>query len=168
MHTLYLLSVWLHILAAVTWLGGMIFLVLVVAPVLRQAEYRHVAGKMLHQAGVRFRWVGWICFGILILTGTFNLVYRGFTWEDFWNWRLWVGPWRHTLATKLLLVAFILLLSALHDFLIGPRATRLWQQHPDAPEVKRLRRHAAWIGRVNLLLALAVVALGVMLVRGIP
>ena len=29
MYGLYLLSVWLHLLAAVVWMGGMVFLVLV-------------------------------------------------------------------------------------------------------------------------------------------
>ncbi|HMN30284.1 MAG TPA: hypothetical protein PKE45_19175, partial [Caldilineaceae bacterium] len=102
---LYLLSVWLHILTAMVWLGGMLFLVLVLLPVVRRPAYRAVAGEIFHAAGVRFRWVGWIGFGLLILTGITNLSYRGITWATFWSAPFWQGPFGRTLGWKLLLVA---------------------------------------------------------------
>lgn len=168
MRAFYLLSIWLHILAAAVWIGGMVFLVLVLVPVIRRPENRAIAAPLIHWTGLRFRWVGWICLGLLILTGTFNLAYRGFGWADLWSGRIFQGPFGSVLGIKLLLVVAILLLSALHDFVIGPRATALWKVNPISPEAISLRRQAAWVGRLNLLLALIVVALGVMLVRGLP
>jgi putative copper export protein len=168
MHAFYLLSIWLHILAAATWIGGMLFLVLVLVPVVRRQDYREVAAPLVHRVGVRFRWVGWICLGLLILSGVFNLIYRGVTWADVATGQLWRSPFGQALGLKLFLVATILLISAAHDFIIGPRATALWQADPAAPAAQRLRRQAGWLGRLNLLLALAVVALGVILVRGWP
>ena len=166
MKGLYLLSVWLHILSAVIWIGGTIFLVLVLVPAIRRPEYREVAANLIQETGARFRRISWICLGLLVLSGTFNLASRGFGWADLWSGRLWQGSFGRTLGIKLLLVATILVLSALHDFVIGPRARMLWQTNPGAPETLRLRRQAGWVGRMNLLLALIVVALGVMLVRG--
>jgi putative copper resistance protein D len=168
MRFFYLLSVWLHILAAATWLGGMLFLALVVVPSLRRPEYQSMAAPFVHRLGVRFRWLGWLCLGLLILSGTFNLIYRGYGWDDLWSGRLWQGPFGQALGIKLFLVAVILVLSAMHDFRIGPRATALWQANPASPEAKRWRRQASWIGRLNLILALVVVALAVILVRGWP
>ncbi len=168
MRGLYLLSVWLHVLAATIWLGGTIFLALVLVPITRRLEYRGIAGSLIHQVGVRFRLLGWICLGLLVVSGILNVAYRGFGWADLWSGRLWQGPFGRALGIKLLLVALILLLSALHDFFIGPRATILWQTQPTSPATQRLRRQAGWIGRINLLLALVVVALGVILVRGWP
>jgi len=168
MRALYLLSVWLHILAAAVWIGGMVFLVLVLVPVIRRPEYRGVAAPLIHWTGVRFLWVGWTCLILLAASGTFALAYRGFGWTDLWSGRVFQGPFGQTLGVKLSLVAMILLLSALHDFLVGPRATALWQANPASPEATRLRRQAGWIGRLNLLLALIVMALGVMLGRGLP
>lgn len=164
----YLLSVWLHILAAGVWIGGMVFLALVLVPVTRHPEYQGVAASLVHWTGVRFRWVGWVCLVLLLLSGTFNLAYRGFGWADVWNRQIFQGPFGRPLGIKLLLVAVILLISAFHDFLIGPQATALWQANPASPEARRLRHQASWIGRLNLLLALVVVALGVALVRGWP
>ncbi|MDR5694028.1 MAG: DUF4149 domain-containing protein [Armatimonadota bacterium] len=168
MRALYLLSVWLHILAAATWIGGMIFVAAVLIPVTRRSEYRAVAPSLVHWTGVRFRLVGWHALGLLLLSGVFNLAYRGFRWSDLWTGRLWGSSFGQVLGVKLVLVALILLVSALHDFVIGPRATVLWQANPGSHEAVRLRRQAGWLGRINLLLALVVAALGVMLVRGLP
>lgn len=164
----YLTSVWLHILAAAVWIGGMVFLVVVLVPVTRRPEYRGVAASLIHWTGLRFRWIGWLCLALLLLTGALNLAQRGFGWADLWSGQLWEGLFGGILAIKLVLLGVIFLFSALHDFVIGPRATALWQANPVSRDAMRLRRQAIWIGRLNLLLALIAVALGVMLVRGFP
>jgi len=160
--------VWLHLLAMAVWVGGMIFLVLVLVPIVRLPEARGLAGLLVHHVGLRYRAVGWACLALLILTGIVNLAYRGYGWADLLDGRLWQGPFGHVLGGKLLLVAAVLVLSAIHDFRVGPRAAALLREKPDAPEALRARRQAGWFGRVNLLLALAIVFLGVMLVRGMP
>lgn len=168
MHALYLLSVWLHILTATLWIGGMLFLAFVLVPVIRRLKDREAAVALVHETGVRFRFVGWGCLGLLLLTGIVNLISRGFGWRDVWSGRILEGPFGQALGLKLLLVAIILLISLLHDFVVGPQATALGQVNPASPRAVRLRRQASWLGRLNLLLAFAVVALGVMLVRGWP
>lgn len=166
MYTFYLLFVWLHLVAAAVWIGGMVFLALVVVPIIRRPEHQGIAVTLINQTGRRFRWVGWGCLIVLLLSGTVNLAYRGFGWADLWNGHLFTGSFGHTLAIKLFCFVLVLLLSAVHDFVVGPRATAVGQAAPGSPEAIRLRHQASWYGRVNLLLALAVVALGVALVRG--
>lgn len=146
----------------------MVFLAAIVVPVTRRPEYRSIAASLIHLTGVRFRWIGWICMVLLILTGTFNLIYRGLDLGYIFSGRIWADLFGKILMGKLLLVSLILLLSIVHDFMIGPRATALWRENPVSPDVLRLRRQASWIGRLNLVLALMAVALGVMLVRGSP
>ena len=162
MKALYLLSVWLHILAVVTWLGGIVFLSLVLVPTLRRPEYRGILAPLVEQTGARFRRIAWLSLGLLVITGGFNLMYLGFEGSD------WGSPFGRTLGLKLLLVTVILGLSVLHDFIIGPRATALYRENPNAERARRLWKQAGWIGQLNLLLALVVVALGIMLVRGGP
>lgn len=163
MHQLF---VWLHILAAAVWLGGMVFLALVLVPVVRRPEYREHASRLVHLTGLRFRVVGWVCLGVLAVTGFVNLSYRGIGWAALSNAGFWASPFGTLLGWKLLIVAVVLALSAYHDFRIGPRATVAGQADPRSTAALRLRRRASWMGRLNLLLALAAVALGVLLVRG--
>lgn len=167
MHTLYLASVWLHILAATVWIGGMFFLVLVVVPWLRRGN-RVNAGAFLRETGERFRNVGWACFGVLLLTGTFNLWVRGVRLSDFARDEWLASPFGRTVLSKLSVFVVVLAVSGLHDFVIGPRATAAIAQDPRSAEAQTARHRASLFGRANVLLALLLVALGVILVRGVP
>jgi len=167
MHALYVASVFLHILAAIIWMGGMFFLILVVVPWLRSGN-RQAAGTLLRDTGLRFRTVGWICLGTLLATGTFNLWVRRVRLSDLVAPEWLSTPFGHTVALKLTLFAVVIGLSLVHDFVVGPRATRALQQDPGGAEALRLRRTASWMGRLNALLALVMVYLGVVLVRGWP
>jgi len=96
--------------------------------------------------GLRFRTVGWIALGVLVVTGLLNL-------------------WMHPVLLssprfhwKLGLVILTLILSAFHDFVLGPRAGA-----PGADPSARAR--ASWIARINVLLVLVIVLLGLSLFR---
>ena len=124
---LYQLSVFLHILSAIVWMGGMLFLALVVVPTTRglpPAERTALFGVV----GRRFRTVGWACIAGLIVTGAVNSVYRGVTWEALHSAQFWGSPFGTTLALKLGVVAVMLGLSAYHDFVIGPRSVPVLEQ----------------------------------------
>jgi len=168
MRGVYLLSVWLHIMAAIVWVGGTIFLVVVLVPAIRRPEFAGIASALIRFTALRFRWVGWVCFGIFVLTGIVNLEARGIGLQELQDAIFWQGSFGRTLAIKLILVAAILLISAFHDFFLGPRAAAAWEADPASAETLRLRRQAVQLGRLNLLLALVVIVLGVMLVRGAP
>ena len=81
MHAFYIASVFLHIAAAIVWIGGTFFLILVVVPWLRPGN-RAAAGTMLRDTGIRFRAVGWWCFAVLFATGPFNLRRRRVSLAD--------------------------------------------------------------------------------------
>lgn len=167
MHALYVVSVWLHILAAVTWIGGMFFLVLVVVPWLRRGD-RAKAAAFLRETGVRFRDVGWTCFAILLVTGTFNLWVRGVRWPDLID-PVWLSsPFGSAVAWKIAAFTAVVAVSAWHDFRLGPKAALAVERDPHGAEAERLRRLASKVGRLNVLLALALVAFAVIIVRGWP
>ncbi len=168
MHALYVTSVYFHLLAAVVWIGGMVFLALVVVPALRSPEPLAARVEVLHRTGVRFRRIGWIALGVLVATGITNLLLRGLGWSEIFGTALWESRFGKVLAVKLALVVLILTVSVVHDFSVGPRATRLLRADPTSAEAARVRRLASMLGRANLLLALVVLLLAVMLVRGVP
>lgn len=167
MHALYLLSVWVHILAATVWAGGMFFLVLVVVPWLRKGARSDAAG-FLRETGERFRSVGWACFFVLLTTGTFNLWFRGVRFSDFGRAEWLQSPFGTTVVVKLGAFLLMLVVSLVHDFVVGPRATRAIAAGPGSKEARVERRRASLLGRVNVLLALVLIGAGVMLVRGVP
>jgi len=166
---LYLLSVFLHILSAMLWVGGMLFLILVVTPFLKKGE-RLDSAYFYRNAGTRFRKIAWMGFGVFFVTGVFNLGYRGVRLSDLFRPEWLASPYGKLIATKIGLFLLILLLSAIHDFWIGPAATRAasGEAGADPAASMKLRKSAALYGRINFLLGLIMVALGVMIVRGLP
>lgn len=164
--TLYIFVVTLHVLAALFWLGGMFFLGLVGAPVLRAVEPASLRRELFTRLGSRFRSWGWGAIAVLLVTGFWNLHLRGIlTLEVLGNPSFWGSPFGHALAWKLALVTGMLLNQALHDFWLGPRAGRV--SVATAPfEAARLRRWASWLARVNALLGLILVWVAVRLGRG--
>jgi uncharacterized membrane protein len=158
----YQLSVYLHVLAAIVWVGGMAFLALVVVPATRGMAAAERA-RLFDLVGRRFRPIGWACLALLIATGLVNVAQRGVTWSSVASGDLLGSPFGRILGLKLLLVAAMLALSAAHDFWLGPAASAA-----SAAEAPRLRLRASWVARLNALLALLVVFLAVALVRGLP
>jgi putative copper resistance protein D len=161
-------AVLLHILAAVIWIGGMVFLGAVLIPVLRDPAMRPQAAILIQRTGRRFRNLGWACLLLLIATGVVNLERWGVDWNRFASNDLWLSTWGRILAVKLGLVAVALALSLLHDLVVGPRAVTKLREAPGSAEALRLRRLASWMGRIILLLGIGIVAAAVMLVRGLP
>lgn len=138
-----------------------------VVPWLRNGG-RDIASTFLRETGERFRLVGWVCFAVLVPTGSFNLWMRGVTWSSFLDPRWRASSFGTTVLLKLGLFACILVISLFHDFIVGPRATDALRRDPSAESTQRLRRRAALLGRMNAALALVVVAVAVTLVRGLP
>ena len=139
-----LLVRWLHVMAAITWIGGMLFIALVLVPVTRRVSDPALRTRLVQEAGRRFRTVGWIALGLLLLSGLGNLWFRPHL--------LGVGRFQW----KLGLVVLALVLSAVHDFVLGPRAGR-----PGADPALRVR--ASWLARVNVVVVVLAVLLGLAL-----
>jgi uncharacterized membrane protein len=160
----YWISVTIHILAALLWLGGLFFLGVVGAPVLRAVEPPALRQRLFHQLGLRFRTAGWLAIAALIATGLVNLHYRGLLrWDgvlatpEFWR-----TPVGQALGAKLAIVVAMLVVSGMHDFVFGPRAGRA---SVGSERAMRLRRRAAVLARVNALLGVALVIAATRLAR---
>jgi putative copper resistance protein D len=161
---LYYVSVTLHVLVALLWLGGMFFLAAVGAPVLRHVEPPELRAELFQVLGEQFRRVGWGAIAVLVITGIGNLYYRGLLHGSvLGNPAFWAGRWGHALAWKLGCVVVMIGLSAVHDFWVGPAASR---QEPGSAAALRYRRWAAWIARVEALVGIVLVVAAVRLARG--
>jgi putative copper export protein len=160
---LYLLTVTLHLLAALFWLGGMFFLALVAAPVVRQLPVGQRA-ELFKQLGVRFRCWGWVAIGVLLVSGAANLHLRGvLNAAVMGSAEFWSSPFGRALFWKLGLVTAMIVLSALHDFWLGPAASRL---PAESAQAFRLRRGSSWIARINAILGIVLLIVAARLARG--
>ena len=152
--------VWVHLVAAVAWIGGMLFLSLVVVPVLKREPFAAERGILFRAIGRRFRLLVWVSVVVLLTTGPLLLSLRG-------EWLLGPAAWPLVLRMKLLLVAVLIGLTAVHDFWLGPRVGRLMSTSPGSQTLaENLQiRLSPWIARLGLVLALGVLLAATALVR---
>jgi putative copper resistance protein D len=162
--TLYLANVTVHVIAALIWLGGLFFFALVGAPALRTVEPPELRARLFRMLGERARSIGWIAIAVLTITGIANLYFRSvLDPELLLSSAFWATRYGNALAWKLAAVAAMVLVSALHDFVYGPGASR----HPaGSPEARAARLRAAWLGRVNAIIGIVIVFAAVRLARG--
>ncbi len=154
------LVVWFHLLAAVSWIGGMVFLSLVLVPALKRESAPSQRAALFRTIAVRFRAVVWCSFAVLVVTGPALLALRGLSLLE-------PSRWPAALTAKVSLVLLLLALTGAHDFVVGPRASRIQQQpESDRTEIDRLLiTWSPWLARLSLVLALGILLLAVALVR---
>jgi putative copper resistance protein D len=157
-YEIYMLSVFLHILAFSIWFGGMIFISLILRPsIMRRQDYPEIIDVLAR----KFSKITWFfIFPVLFVSGFFNSYFRTgeinpFEWSKY-------DPGKIALI-KLHLFFLIIILSALHDFKFGPKAVELMKSGAN-PE--KFRRLSGIVGRVNFLLGVVMLILGILVVRG--
>ncbi len=157
----YQLVVFIHVISAVMWVGGILFLGIVAVPAVRRLQ-SETRSALMSDLGRRFRNVGYTLLGVLVITGVFQSWAHGATVANVLNGTFFATPFGSTLGTKLIYVLLMLCVSVVHDFVVGPASVRAASE---GRETESLRKTASWLARLTALLALAVVAYAVMLVR---
>jgi uncharacterized membrane protein len=155
-----LVVIWLHIVAAVAWIGGMIFLSLVLAPLVRNQKAVPELTALFRSAAQRFRIVVWVAIVTLLSTGPALLHGRGIPMVD-------VTQWPPIFLVKAGLVVVLLLLTVVHDLLLGPLISRSSAKPVCAQTAWEavLLRTSRWVPRLALAVALGVLLVAVALVR---
>jgi uncharacterized membrane protein len=151
------IALFFHIISAIFWIGGMLFITLVVAPFLQSMPDPKERSKVYQVVGKRFRFLGWIAIIILLITGPVVLyALYGISMPDIFLTSLHNTPIGKALSIKLTLVLIIVLSSLTHDFWLGPKAR-------NSPKYSLI---AKIFGRGNLVVALAIVIFAVILRAG--
>lgn len=165
---MYQLNVWLHILLAAVWTGGLVYTAAVVVPFAVRHD-RAERQRILRGLARRFRPLAWLSVALLFITGVMNLALRPapvtpiellrgdafdprMVGQDIATWL----PW------KLALVVIMIGLMAFHD-VTSIRAARRFEGSADSAPGNRAGSMAAALAT---LIALAVLYVSVRLVRG--
>jgi len=165
---LYQVNVWIHILAATVWVGGLIYTAAVAVPFALTHD-REERQRILRGLARRFRPIAWSAMVILFLTGLGNLTLRIspirigqiFSGEVFDPAKVetLIAVW---LPWKLLLVVTMVGLMLYHD-LTSIRAARKAEGDPGSAPGHAPGTTAAAIAT---LIAIAILYVSVRLVRG--
>lgn len=156
----WILVLWVHLIAAMVWIGGMAFLTLVAAPSLKRSASPEMQGILFKDIGRRFKLIGWICIFVLLITGPIN-IYHHVTSHHMENDG--TGNFHSILVLKLGLVLIMIALSLIHDFVLGPLLGERVREGVSSSRFLELI--VPWMGRVNLILGLAVIYLGLTLAK---
>jgi copper resistance protein D len=131
----YLVCVYLHLLAAVLWIGHMLFWVTAGGTITKRFLSEETR-KVVLQFRDEFGQIGWPSLVVLVLTGVFILYQRGFRLDNIPS-----NPLPTLLGVKL----FLVILMIVFQCLVGPKRPVL--------------------GWVNLCIALGIIGISAVLVR---
>jgi uncharacterized membrane protein len=153
--------------AAITWLGGMFFISLVLVPSLRKLEPPIKRTEILSATARRFSLVSWTAILVLLVTGVINSVNRGITIHIISSGKLFSSHFGMILTIKVSLVLVMILISAIHDFILGPKLIKLTEPDRPSPDSTKFlgkkRKVVSWLARINAVIGIIVVACAVML-----
>ena len=164
---MYQAMVAIHVIAAVTWLGGMLFLAMVMVPLARRDAGSGGQGfAALRPVAERFVPVAWVSMIVLALTGGYLAFdHWSIGVEDFFSGDI---HFIQILQIKTALFLVAVLISLAHDFWLGPMmmdrleaARESGQPPPRGPA----RAFVLMAARINLVLVVAVVVLAVLMTR---
>jgi copper resistance protein D len=157
----------IHVLAAIIWLGGMFFISLVLVPSVRKLEPPIKRTEILSATARRFSLVSWTAILVLLITGVINSVNRGITIDLISSGKVFSSHFGMILTFKVFLVIVMILISAIHDFILGPKLIKLTELDRPSPDsaksLGKKRKVVSWLARINAFIGIIVVACAVML-----
>lgn len=154
---------WIHVVAVAVWLGPQFFLFLAAVPAVRVIDDPAVRLRVMRVLTRRFGWLAWGAMLVIVLSGVSNLFQVGGDPESIdissTDFRYF-----HLFSLKMVVLGVVVLLTALHSFVIGPRLMDIQEEMGgDAPEAVRVRRWSIAISALALLGSVAVVYIGALL-----
>lgn len=161
---LYLVCLLFHILSAMIWVGGMIFYVIVIMPVIRNPKLKDQKLTLLQLTALQFRSISYFLFLIFITSGFGMLYAKGYlAYGEIISFFTSKIGYMFTLKIGLFLILF--LSSVYHDFVSGPKTFVYLEK--DSIQYERYRKLSGFFGRFNLLLSLGITILGILVSRGV-
>ena len=142
---------WIHLLAAITFIGGWMFIQLVVRPSLTEGKVKPPSMEALEvvkKIGQRFKMVGWVSLMALIFTGASQLLDESGSARIETRWGL-------IMMLKLFVFAIVGGLIFVHDLILDPYSVPLkGKKEESGPPM--FSGKVVWVQRAILGLSLAV------------
>jgi len=149
------LTFWIHFLAAVTLVGSLIAVSVIVLPAAQTLDPRDQL-NLIAKIQKRMEPAAWFSLSLLIVTGLFqmsvNVHYNGFLSVS--------SQWTIAILVKHILVVSLIVVSAIQTWDVLPTIRRLLMRKDQASkdQVLKLQNREAWLLRANLILAILILA----------
>lgn len=145
---------WLHLVGAVTWVGGLIFMNIVLSPAVGG---KGVPPQFVRMMGMqRFRYFAWGSIAALLVTGVYNTFRAGGAGEGFW-----ATTFGLVLALKIAVVLLMIVITA-QNSLVWFRKLTAEAPAPGQPpslELMRIQRRLVLFSHINVALGIIVLLL---------
>ncbi len=140
----------IHILVASFWIGGMLFMAIVLSPYIRKLP---IGTEAFQEVGKRYSFWGTVIgLPILFITGVLNAIYIGGV-DSIQTFITGSYPYIKTLKFKIMLFFITVLIAVTHDFYFGVRA------HLS----RRYKKITRILGITNLIIGIIIIYLAVKL-----
>jgi uncharacterized membrane protein len=138
---------WLHLAAAVIWIGGIHYHVVILAPALRRLEPA-ARNAFVQKIQASFSRIVWISVVVLVLTGGMKA-----TWGGVWP-TMFKTTYGWFFGFKMITVLVMIVVAAVLSFAFGRRLQTLLAASDDeanfAAELEKLQKNSAMMARANL------------------
>ena len=145
------LTYWLHFLAVVTWIGSLVSISLLILPSATRSLKPIDQLVFIEAIHKRLEPIAWFSISLLVVTGllqmSVNVHYNGFLSTS--------NQWSLAILTKQVLVAILIVVSAIHTWEVLPAIRRalLRKDKINEEEIAKLQRREKTLLRVSLILA---------------
>jgi uncharacterized membrane protein len=154
------LVLWLHIFAAVLFIGPQAFLFVAAMPAIRTLADAEARARTTRIVTSRFGWLGGGALLVLLVTGIWNYYDAKdqglIDYGDFPRYYV-------TLFTKLTLVTVVIVLTALHGAVFGRELQQLQASGASEAEMADVRRWSMLTSAANFVLSVAILLLAALL-----
>lgn len=158
------LITWAHLISASIWVGGSLFIGVVLAPLLKTiSESVEERLRIMIRVGRKFNKIAVPSLGILIVTGLYNSQYILSKPETIFSTNYGI-----ILTIKIMLVAALIVIFAIHIRMIRFDIEKQIEAKKMSQEsIQKLRSKIIFLGRIIVFISIAVLLMAAMLDAGI-
>ncbi|GIV28316.1 MAG: hypothetical protein KatS3mg027_2130 [Bacteroidia bacterium] len=155
---MYLFSLYIHVITAIIWIGGQLFLPLVLIPALKKIECDNpIKRSIVIETGIVFSKVGKWLMLIFVLTGIGNFYFKFHSFQI----EIFQSRYGELLLLKVTLFLIMLAINFYHEIKVGLRM----KEYLNNEEYERIRKIASITGRITLLLSLIIAFIGLYITK---
>jgi uncharacterized membrane protein len=142
---------WLHVSAAVVFVGPQVFLTLIAMPAMRTIEDARARETAVRRMTMGFGILGVIALAVLLATGIRQYYeFENLVDSDFQRYFV-------LFQVKMTLVTIVIVLTALHGMVFGRKLQRLRESNAPQAEIDRVRQWSMTTSMLNLAASIAII-----------